>query len=169
MFIGFLFTVMLLPQLYDAYRGHSIMNLWTCLVTGLGCIFIGLIDTTINLPLAAVVSVSTGVMWLLLMYYSEKNKEQERKERIAVSSITPSPPGDTIQDLMDEWGYTNEELARRLGYPTDHLVHLLNGRVPLTDDMAEALSRVLGSSKEFWLNRELIYRKAMRGENDRKC
>jgi addiction module HigA family antidote len=158
MFIGFLFTVMLIPQLRDAYRGKAIMNLWTCLVTGLGCIFIGIIDTTINLPLAAVVSISTGVMWLLLMYYSEKNKEY-----ISEPFNIPSPPGDTIQDMMDEWGFTTEELARRLGYPKDHVEHLINGRVPLTENMAEALERVLGSTKEFWLNRERIYRENMRG------
>ena len=77
MVVGFIFTVMLLPQLYDAYLGRAKMNFWTCLVTGLGCITIGGIDITLNLPMSAVVSVSTGLMWLALLYYSEKNRKRD--------------------------------------------------------------------------------------------
>lgn len=76
--IGGLFTVMLIPQLVDAWRGKAIMNFWTCFVTGAGCIAIGFIDVTLNLPTAAVVSGATGVMWFLLMKYSEKNRKKEK-------------------------------------------------------------------------------------------
>lgn len=78
MVIGFAFTIMLLPQLYDAYRGAAKLNFWTCLVTGLGCIAIGGIDMTLNLPLAAIVSATTGLMWLALMYYSEENRKNPK-------------------------------------------------------------------------------------------
>jgi len=80
--IGCLFTVMLVPQLMDAWRGKAIMNFWTCLVTGAGCIAVGVVDVTLHLQIASGVSVATGSMWLLLMYYSEKNREKElRTER----------------------------------------------------------------------------------------
>jgi hypothetical protein len=72
--VGFLFTIMLIPQLCDAYAGKAILNFWTCLITGLGCVAIGVVDVTLNLPIASVVSISTGLMWLALMYYSEENR-----------------------------------------------------------------------------------------------
>lgn len=76
--VGLLFTIMLIPQLNDATRGKAVLNFWTCLVTGAGCVVIGCVDITLNLPLAMVVSISTGIMWLALMYYSEENRKKEK-------------------------------------------------------------------------------------------
>jgi hypothetical protein len=74
--IGLLFTIMLIPQLKDGYYGKAILNFWTCLITGLGCIGIGVIDVTLTLYYASIVSISTGIAWLLIMYYSEKNRKK---------------------------------------------------------------------------------------------
>ena len=76
--VGVSFTIMLIPQLYDAIRGDAQLNFWTCLITGIGCFVIGLVDITLGLPIAAVVSFTTGIMWLLLVYYSEE-KQKKRK------------------------------------------------------------------------------------------
>lgn len=77
-FIGLLFTIMLIPQLKDGYHGKATLNFWTCLITGLGCIGMGIVDITLTLYYAATVSISTGIVWLLLMYYSEKNRKNNR-------------------------------------------------------------------------------------------
>lgn len=69
-----------------------------------------------------------------------------------------SPPGDTILDLVEERGWTQVELARRLGYTEKHISLLINGKVPLTDEAAMRLERVLGSNAGFWLAREAKYR-----------
>lgn len=69
-----------------------------------------------------------------------------------------SPPGDTILDLIEERGWTQAELAKRLGYTEKHISQLINGKVPLTDDAALRLERVLGSNASFWLAREAKYR-----------
>ncbi len=69
-----------------------------------------------------------------------------------------SPPGDTILDLIGERGWTQSELAKRLGYTEKHISHLLNGKAPLTDEAALRLERVLGSNGGFWLAREAKYR-----------
>lgn len=69
-----------------------------------------------------------------------------------------SPPGDTILDLIEERGWTQAELAKRLGYTEKHISQLLNGKVPLTDEAALRLERVLGSNAGFWLAREAKYR-----------
>ncbi|MES2149664.1 MAG: helix-turn-helix domain-containing protein [Pseudomonadota bacterium] len=69
-----------------------------------------------------------------------------------------SRPGDTIIDLVEERGWTQAELAGRLGYSEKHVSQLVNGKVALTDDAALRLERVLGSHAGFWLAREAKYR-----------
>lgn len=69
-----------------------------------------------------------------------------------------SPPGDTILDIIEERGWAQTELAKRLGYSPKHTNQLIKGKVPLTEEAAVRLERVLGSSVGFWLAREAKYR-----------
>lgn len=69
-----------------------------------------------------------------------------------------SPPGETITDLIEEKDWTQLELGKRLGYTPKHLSQLINGKAALTEDAALRLERVLGSTANFWLNREAKYR-----------
>lgn len=70
-----------------------------------------------------------------------------------------SPPGESIIDIIEECGWTQSELATRLGYSAKHVSQLVNGKVSITEDTALRLERVLGGSMVFWLNREAQYRK----------
>lgn len=72
-----------------------------------------------------------------------------------------SPPGDTILDLLEERGWTQQQLADRLGYSLKHVNQLVKGKVPLTDDAAVRLQNVLGVSIGFWLKREALYRERL--------
>ncbi|MBK1646038.1 XRE family transcriptional regulator [Thiocapsa imhoffii] len=72
-----------------------------------------------------------------------------------------SPPGDTIDDLLDERHWTKAELAERTGFTRKHINELLKGRVPITAETANRLDRVLGGTVEFWLTREAQYRAAL--------
>lgn len=67
-----------------------------------------------------------------------------------------------MEDLLEEKGWSKVEFARRLGCSQKHVSQLLSGKVPLTDDMAVALSSVLGGSVSFWLEREARYREALK-------
>ena len=69
-----------------------------------------------------------------------------------------SPPGDTIADLLEERDWTQVQLSKRLGYTTKHVSQLINGKAPITEDTALKLTKVLGSTEKFWLNREADYR-----------
>ncbi|PZV11149.1 MAG: DNA-binding protein [Pseudanabaena sp.] len=76
-------------------------------------------------------------------------------------SFTPewvSPPGDTIIDAIEERDWTQSQLAERLGYTEKHVSLLINAKVPITEESAQKLSRVIGSTPEFWLRREAQYR-----------
>ena len=69
------------------------------------------------------------------------------------------PPGESILDLAEERGWTQGELARRLGYSEKHIRLLINGKVPVTLDAAQRLERVLGSSMDFWMSLEANYQR----------
>lgn len=69
-----------------------------------------------------------------------------------------SPPGDTIADLLEERGWSQAELADRLGYTRKHVSLLINGKAPVTDDTALRLERVLGGQAGFWMTREAGFR-----------
>ncbi len=72
-----------------------------------------------------------------------------------------SPPGDTILDLVEERGWTQADLADRLGYSRKHVNQLVRGKASLSDDAALRLHRVLGGSVGFWLTREARYRERL--------
>ena len=69
-----------------------------------------------------------------------------------------SPPGETILDLLTERDWTQAQLAQRLGYTTKHVSLLMNGKAPITEETALKLEKVLGSTANFWLQREAQYR-----------
>jgi HTH-type transcriptional regulator/antitoxin HigA len=76
-------------------------------------------------------------------------------------SFTPtwiSPPGETIADLIKEEGWSQADLARRLGYTLKDLGLLIDGKAPITEETALKLENVLGSTAGFWLRREALYR-----------
>ena len=86
-----------------------------------------------------------------------------------VSAFRPdwiSAPGDTIEDIIDERGWTQAELAERTGFTRKHVNDLVKGRARVTPDAAERLSRVLGSTTQFWLVREAQYRSAQKRAED---
>lgn len=68
-----------------------------------------------------------------------------------------SPPGETLQDLIEERDWSQNELATRLGLSEKHINQLINAKVPLSTDVALRLERVLGNPADFWLNREARY------------
>lgn len=72
-----------------------------------------------------------------------------------------SPPGDTIADVLEERGWTQDELARRLGYTEKHVSQLINGKAAITEDIASRLERVLGGTANFWLRKEATYRERL--------
>ena len=69
-----------------------------------------------------------------------------------------SPPGDTILDLIEERGWTQADLAARLGFSPKHVNRLIKGKAPLTEEAALRLGQVLEIGAGFWLTREARYR-----------
>lgn len=68
-----------------------------------------------------------------------------------------SPPGETISDILRERKISVAEFAELMGTAPDDITNLLRGRVPITISAARRLTRVLGSSVEFWMSRDFQY------------
>jgi len=75
-------------------------------------------------------------------------------------SFKPSPPGDTIKDIMEERGISNIGLQTLLNLSEGTINDLLSGEYNIDRNMAIKLSNTLGSTPEFWENRERLYKEA---------
>lgn len=72
-----------------------------------------------------------------------------------------SPPGDTIQESLDELGMSQAELAERIGRPKEKVNDIIRGREVISTPTAHKLEKALGIPASFWLNRESEYRRQL--------
>lgn len=77
--------------------------------------------------------------------------KQEYKNLIAFH------PGYYIKDIIEEMNMTQSELAKRLATTDKTISKLINGEIPLSDEIAQKLSNMLGTSAKFWLNIQATY------------
>ena len=82
-------------------------------------------------------------------------------DEIQIKKELLSPPGDTIQETLDEINMSQAELAERIGRPKEKVNDLIKGRERITTDTAYRLETVFGIPASFWINRENEYRKKL--------
>jgi HTH-type transcriptional regulator/antitoxin HigA len=68
-----------------------------------------------------------------------------------------TPPGEVLQDLMDEQGLTQRDLARRADLSPKHVNQLLHGMVSLSPTVAQRLELVTGMPARMWNQLEALY------------
>lgn len=68
------------------------------------------------------------------------------------------PPGETLQEFLDERHMSQSELARRMGRPFKTINEIINGKAAIMPETAIQLERVLGVPANFWTNLERQYR-----------
>ena len=66
-------------------------------------------------------------------------------------------PGYYIKELVDESGLTQEDFAKRLDTTPKNLSLLIRGEQSLSMDIAMKLSRMLGTTVNYWLNLQNAY------------
>lgn len=66
-------------------------------------------------------------------------------------------PGYYLNEIVDESDLTSEDFARRLNTTPEDLKLLINGEQCITVEMAEKLSKMLGTSVNYWLNLQTTY------------
>lgn len=73
-----------------------------------------------------------------------------------------SPPGDTLKEWIQENSMEERAVTLRLNLTPSGLASLLVGELRITDELADRLGFMTGTSIAFWLNREDDYRKEPR-------
>jgi HTH-type transcriptional regulator / antitoxin HigA len=80
-----------------------------------------------------------------------------------------SPPGVTLQDVLEERDLSQADLADRTGRTKKTINEIIKGKAPITPETALQLEKVLGIPAAFWDSREMAYRSylARKAETDR--
>lgn len=65
-------------------------------------------------------------------------------------------PGESIRECLEQGRISVAEL-KVLGLSEEEIPLLLDGTLPLTERMAEKLSRLVGGTSEFWVSRERLF------------
>jgi|SRR5882757_345685 len=73
-----------------------------------------------------------------------------------------SCPGDTLLETMEIYGISKEALAHSLKMSTGQAQQLLDGVLPLTEEIAIGLERLVKIDKQFWINSEELYREKLK-------
>lgn len=71
------------------------------------------------------------------------------------------PPGETLEERLEELGMSQSELARRTGRPEKTINEIVRGKAAITAETATQLERVTGITARLWLNLEADYRAAL--------
>jgi addiction module HigA family antidote len=83
------------------------------------------------------------------------------------TDAAPPHPGEALrEDFLPELGWTQQQLAERLGISFRRVNEILNEKRPVTLDTALRLGRLFGQSAAFWMNLQLAWDlyQAERGE-----
>jgi addiction module HigA family antidote len=76
---------------------------------------------------------------------------------MAKRHITPVHPGVYLKELLDELKLTQYRIAKDLGIPAMRINHVVNGRRPVTAELALRLGRYFRQSPRYWINLQSRY------------
>ena len=76
---------------------------------------------------------------------------------MAKSHISPVHPGVYLKELLDELKISQYRLARDLGVPAMRINLVVNGKRPVTAELALRLGRYFGQNPRYWLNLQSRY------------
>ena len=67
----------------------------------------------------------------------------------------PTPPGEFLQEYLDDFGVSQSELARRIHVPFQRVNDVVHGRRAVTASTAVRLATFFDTTPEFWMNAQL--------------
>ena len=66
-------------------------------------------------------------------------------------------PGYYVAEIIEDMGVTQAEFAIRMGTTSKTVSQLVNGQANISNDLAQKLAAMLGTSIEFWLNLQTAF------------
>ncbi len=88
--------------------------------------------------------------------------------KIEYQELLAFHPGYYILDIITDMGITQSEFAKRLNTTNKTLSKLLNGEISLSDDIAQKLAQMLGTTVDVWLKLQLAYNEKVLAIKQRK-
>jgi len=71
------------------------------------------------------------------------------------TGLPPIHPGAFLAEILEEIGVSQAAFARALGVHPMRISHVVNGRRPVTAELALLFGKALGQSPEYWLNLQM--------------
>lgn len=72
--------------------------------------------------------------------------------------FNPPHPGETLKEFyMKDYNLTVAKAALMLGLSRKHLSNIVNGKVPITTEVALKLAKCFKTSAEIWLREQIVY------------
>ncbi|HPS03447.1 MAG TPA: HigA family addiction module antitoxin [Candidatus Sumerlaeota bacterium] len=78
------------------------------------------------------------------------------------------PPGEYLEEVLENLGMSKDELARRMGRPASKLSEIYKGAKAITPETALQLERVLGVPAHIWSGLESEYRLVLARQEEAK-
>jgi antitoxin HigA-1 len=72
-------------------------------------------------------------------------------------NIEPVHPGVYLQELLDEFELSQYRLAKDLGIPAMRIHYVVNGKRPVTAELALRLGKYFGQEPRYWINLQSRY------------
>lgn len=66
-------------------------------------------------------------------------------------------PGEILRDELDALGLSANQFAMKLHVPANRITSILNGKRAITPETALRLSKLFGTTAEFWINLQTAY------------
>ena len=76
---------------------------------------------------------------------------------MAKKRIPPVHPGIYLKELLDELALSQYRLAKDIGVPSMRINYVVNGKRPVTAELALRLGRYFGQNPRYWLNIQSRY------------
>lgn len=83
---------------------------------------------------------------------------------MSLNTFTPDyavPPGSILEEYMQCYKITGEEMANHIGVSVKDLALLLKGELPMTHRIARKLFQATDINENMWMNLENLYRKQL--------
>ncbi|WP_029633902.1 MULTISPECIES: helix-turn-helix transcriptional regulator [Nostocales] len=79
-----------------------------------------------------------------------------------------SAPRETLQEILEERGMSEAELAELTGRPKKTINEIINVKAAITSETALQLERVFNIPASFWNNRERRYREFLAQQEEKE-
>lgn len=76
---------------------------------------------------------------------------------ISENGLPAINPGEYLAEMLDETGMSQSELARRIGVSRMCISHIVNGKRPVTAEIACLIGRVFSQTPQYWMNLQTSY------------